>query len=155
MKAKIIGFITTIIVALAVLIGGGFGKILGPSLFNKLTSNTTTTSAYKAPDQLEQQLRLAAEKINKSTPYHVDQYTRLDRAAANATILTYYYTFLGNSSQEIIAGDPQQSVTQKVCKTNTSRSILNMGGAFQYVYRDRHGIEFANFSVTSQGCSRY
>ena len=93
--------------------------------------------------------REAAVRFNRSLPNKVDEATTLERVKANGVTLSYVYSvnMLASDLGPGVLEAFKPSVIEKVCTAADMRSIIAVGGRYEYLWFDKNGDAIGSLMV--------
>ena len=115
-------------------------------------SETTLESSCKTTkkDDLELFLKSVVKVANKQYPIMVDADTKLEKASSEGKTLTYHYTLVKYTADELNAQIFEQNMRpdllKHTCADSSLRNVVDKGGmiVFQYNGKDQNGISSMN-----------
>ena len=113
---------------------------------------TTTPKAKELRPYVEKLscfTREAAVRFNRSLPNKVDEATTLERVKANGVTLSYVYSvnMLASDLGPGVLEAFKPSVIEKVCTAADMRSIIAVGGRYEYLWFDKNGDAIGSLMV--------
>ena len=147
---SILGLIT-VVIATAIVVG--MTKEVGKAAFS--SSNKT---AQNNEERLFQEFTKAAEQINKRGPIMVDKDTRWDRSTVGpGARITHFYSLPNYSYRdtdpELFRVNSKLDVKSGVCASQDSKTLLQYGATYAYVYSSKDGKEIARFEINKNDCN--
>ncbi len=123
--------------------------------FPVIAEEVLTPSQIK--QRMIQELILASEWMNASTPIMVDPDIRLDKTSVGpGAKLSYFYTLVNHKAFEIDKSsfliDVKGSIVQQACSHPDMAMTLFYGGAYRYVYHSSDLQTLASFDVVKNDC---
>ncbi len=123
-------------------------------------SETPLESSCKTTkkDDLELFLKHVVKVANKQYPIMVDADTKLEKASSEGKTLTYHYTLVKYTADELNAQIFEQNMMpdllKHTCADSSLRNVVDKGGmiVFQYNGKDQNGI--SNMNVKKSDCLR-
>ena len=121
-------------------------------------SETTLESSCKTTkkDDLELFLKSVVKVANKQYPIMVDADTKLEKTSSEGKTLTYHYTLVNYTADELNAQIFEQNMMpdllKHTCADSGLRNVVDKGGmiVFQYNGKDQNGI--SNMNVKKSDC---
>ena len=131
--------------------GGAYGQILVKAVLDFLTAPSSSTTA---PD-LEKALASAVVKIRIDLPKKIDATTVLTGVRNERTKMIFENLIVtdGNKFDDAMKDKLRQSVIKNVCGNAATRSILDIGGSFRYLYADIEAKPVMTIDIVQRTCS--
>jgi GYF domain 2 len=135
----------------AAAMGGAFGKILVQGVQDFLTAPSSSTTAL----DLEKGLASASVKIRIDLPKKIDATTVLTGVRNERTTMIFENLIVtdGNKFDDAMKDKLRQSVIKNVCGNAETRSILDIGGSFRYLYVDIEAKPVVTIDIFQRTCS--
>ena len=157
MWQKFLSALGFIVLLVAMVIGGGIGKIFGKSAGDAAFGSSKPTQ-QEIEEKLIEGFNKAAEQSNRLGPRMVDKDTQWDTTTVGpGARVTYYYSLPNYSSREITSAQLDANlkpvVRNGVCTNKEMRPSLTYGGIYVYVYRGNDGAEIIRFTFSQHDCN--
>jgi hypothetical protein len=112
---------------------------------------------YSDPGALDDSIARLAAQLNSKTPEDISSEVRLDSVSAKKAELTYHYTLVRRSVDEVTSDvfntRIASTVKERLCRDPQSLRLLKSGARIGYEYRDRQGAEIGKLSFAQRDCS--
>lgn len=149
---KVLFFAGIGVASIAAAVAGGMGEEVVKKVFSP-----KSPSSGDVQNALIQGFNQAAEQINQGTPTMIDEETRMDKATVGpGATLTYHYSLLNYTSDEIDSGwinsGVRESITKHVCNREDMKPSLQYGGTYSYSYSGNDQKVIGSFQVTREDC---
>ena len=102
----------------------------------------------------DKDLQNVADQLNKQTPMMVDEETRLDKVSAGSKRLTYYYTMINYSANDLDLNkftDIQRD-TLKKASCGPLKIFLTNNINVSYIYKGKQGKQLAEIILRASDC---
>lgn len=99
---------------------------------------------------------MAARELRKQLPMQIDETTTLQSALGVGKTLIYYYRISQEKSaidNDSFIVETRETLRQDICQKKPTRSILNIGGLYNYVYLSSDGFMIGEITIKSSDCS--
>ena len=145
-RQLIIGLVVALLIGGGVFLAFSWESVFGPRRDGGSSASRTRVgsggSNADSSSQLEIELRIAADVVNRTAPTRVDDLTTLTGARANRNEFTYLYAL----NEEIPAdrlplarAEIQRQLGPTLCADANIRRIVGRGGVISAEYRDPSG----------------
>jgi hypothetical protein len=145
---KLKSFAVTIIVILALAIGG----VIGQSIAKQMMACYKKSSVESA---LIEGFKRAEAQYAQQLPMRIDEYTILQSVGASGKTFNYNYTVEGEALQ-IESADflamMRPNLAQSVCSQADMRKGLEIGAHYNYNYSKIDGAKIGEILITSSDC---
>jgi hypothetical protein len=144
-------FLVGIALLAAAAAGGAFGQMLVKGVQDFLTAPLSSTTAF----ELEKGLASALAKIRIDLPKKIDATTVLTGVRNERTKMIFENLIVtdGNKFDGAMKDKLRQSVIKNVCGNAETRSILDIGGSFLYLYADIEAKPVMTIDIVQRTCS--
>lgn len=106
---------------------------------------------------MEGALKQAESEVNTSAPFMVDEATRLERASVDGNRISYHYTLIQYSADEIdfnaTQGTLKSRVRSAVCTSDEMKAFREHRVDMEYIYSDKNGVRISSFVINAGECS--
>lgn len=138
----------SLIVAFSDQIGAGVNK--AETYYTRMFHQSIAKGLYEG-------FKKTADKMNQHGPVMENKYVRFDKSRAGpGPRITYYYTLVKHSSQEIdrnrLSARLKTSLVSAVCKSNKVKPSILLGATYAYVYRGNDGVEVSRIEINQDSC---
>ncbi len=100
------------------------------------------------------ELQQAADAVNQQAPMMIDQHTRLDGADAGMQSLTYKYTLVNYTAEQMDGEKFTQGLRPALLESGCDalKPLLSQGVRVHYSYRGKNASEIASVTLTAADC---
>ena len=140
-----------IVLLVAAAAGGAYGQILVKGVQQFLTAPSAGTTAF----ELEKGLVSAAVKMRVDLPRKIDATTVLTGVRSEQTRMIFENLIVTDRGKfdDAMKEKLRQSVIKNVCTSAETRSILDIGGSFRYLYVDIEARPVMTIDIVQRTCS--
>lgn len=124
------------------------------ALFIRTSTVLLCALSMNASAVTDDQLQQAADAVNQQAPMMVDQETRLDGAESGSQMLTYNYTLVNYTADDLDRDKFTRALRPTLLKSGCKAlaPLLREGIDVQYVYRGKDKGEIATMGLTGADC---
>jgi hypothetical protein len=144
---KVVGVIGVLV---AIVIGGAFGKLIGRTIYELVTRPSPATVSQK----LEERIARGYAGFQAKLPIKLDDWTTVISARNEGTklIIGYRLEVDGGRIDDELKARLRENRIKNVCAEEQSRSVLDLGGSFRFVYADINGKPVTTIDLVVSDC---